>query len=208
MTTDKRRRRAGNDTAHDDDHALWQHVARQVTPSAGMKRRVPDVEPPGGEGPGRRLMLKRTTRVLAASAIAGAATAGSPVAHQKKVPPLADFDAKKARRIASGRIDIDARIDLHGMRQDEAHAALVAFLLTAQARGHRIVLVITGKGGPPVRDETHGDPWGRERGVLKRNVPRWLEEQELRRIVVSHTAASQRHGGEGALYLHLRAPGR
>jgi DNA-nicking Smr family endonuclease len=153
-------------------------------------------------------MLKRNTRVFAASTVAGAATAAPAVSHQKKVPPLADFDAKKARRIASGRVDIDARIDLHGMRQTEAHEALVAFLITAQARGHRIVLVITGKGGPPVRDEAHGDPWGRERGVLKRNVPRWLEEPELRRIVVSHTAASQKHGGEGALYIQLRVLGR
>ena len=64
-----------------------------------------------------------------------------------------------------------------------------------------MVLVITGKGADGLGDwPTHG----RQRGVLRRVVPLWLEEPELRGIVIGYAAAGVRHGGEGALYIRLR----
>jgi DNA-nicking Smr family endonuclease len=45
---------------------------------------------------------------------------------------------------------------------------------------------------------------GPERGILRRSVPQWLEEPELRGIVLGWTAAGPRHGGGGALYVRLR----
>jgi DNA-nicking Smr family endonuclease len=123
-------------------------------------------------------------------------------------PPLADFDRRKARQIASGKVEVDARIDLHGLRQADAHARLRAFLLEAHARGFKTVLVITGKGGEEPADRL-GDLAGeRQRGVLRRNVPHWLGEPELRVIVLSFTPAGVRHGGAGALYVQLRKGGR
>jgi DNA-nicking Smr family endonuclease len=68
------------------------------------------------------------------------------------------------------------------------------------------VLVITGKGrteDDPTRPFDMADE-KRGRGVLKRNVPRWLAEPALAPFVVSCATASPRHGGEGALYVHLR----
>ena len=41
-----------------------------------------------------------------------------------RLPPLSDLDRRKARKIGTGKVEIDGRIDLHGMRQAEAHAAL------------------------------------------------------------------------------------
>jgi DNA-nicking Smr family endonuclease len=120
---------------------------------------------------------------------------------------LSEFDRRKARKLAAGREAIDARIDLHGMRQSEAHAALRSFLLGCHADGRRNVLVITGKGGP-AQDCDVERPFAmdtRERGVLRRNVPQWLAEPELRAIVVSFRDAARGHGGAGALYVHLRA---
>jgi DNA-nicking Smr family endonuclease len=127
----------------------------------------------------------------------------------KAPPPIAAFDRKKVRKIRSGQVDIEARIDLHGMRQDEAHVALVGFLHRCQNKGQRWVLVITGKGKLSDRyDEAPFDMTRqRERGVLKRNVPRWLDEPEIRALVVSYTTAAIQHGGEGALYVHLRKRG-
>jgi DNA-nicking Smr family endonuclease len=43
---------------------------------------------------------------------------------------------------------------------------------------------------------------------LKRNVPRWLDEPDMRAIVVSFTTAAIQHGGEGAIYVHLRSKNR
>jgi len=129
-----------------------------------------------------------------------------------KAPPLSLFDRKAARRLRGGQIEIEARVDLHGLRQSEAHSTLRRFLMSCQARGARWVLVITGKGAPRRRGEdedNHASRFGREeRGVLKRNVPMWLAEPELRAIVVSFTTAAIQHGGEGALYVQLRNPER
>ena len=67
------------------------------------------------------------------------------------------------------------------------------------------MLVITGKGKPGSAAEAGYRNPENERGVLKRNVPRWLEEPDVRTIVVSYTTAAIQHGGEGAIYVHLRA---
>jgi DNA-nicking Smr family endonuclease len=100
-------------------------------------------------------------------------------------------------------VEIDARIDLHGMTQDEAHAALSRFLRRAQGNGGKLVLVITGKG-----TRFGSDDDGRERGVLKRQVPMWLRLPGLCEIVIGFEDASIGHGGTGALYVRLRSLGR
>jgi len=121
-------------------------------------------------------------------------------------PPLADFDRRQAKRIAAGRIEIEARIDLHGMRASEAHHALRGFILRCYAQGKRSLLVITGKGtASDLRDRPFDLDDRRERGVLKRHVPLWLAEPDMRAVVVSFTTAHARHGGEGALYVQLRS---
>ena len=92
------------------------------------------------------------------------------------------------------RDDIGARLDLHGMDQDRARAALHAFLLRAHAEGHRAVLVITGKG-------VLGD------GVPRRRTPEWLGDPEVRAVVAGVSEAARHHGGAGALYVALKRRG-
>ncbi len=118
-----------------------------------------------------------------------------------KHPPLAAFEDKDRKRISRNPELIDSRLDLHGMRQREAHSALRSFLLSCASRGYRHVLVITGKG---VTAERQRDHFMEERGVLRRLVPQWLAEPELRNLVVSYAASHIRHGGDGALYVKLR----
>lgn len=193
-------------TAADDDALVWGHVARQVSRSR-MRPRVPSGPSPP-DAADRQMLLRKGSRAaegLGQTVVPAEEHVSPPATRPRgKAPPLAAFDRRQARRIGSGQIEIDARLDLHGMRQGEAHAALHRFLFAAHARGDRIALVITGKGSPLARDDADGVP-GRDRGVLKRNVPRWLGEPELRAIVVSHTAAHVRHGGDGALYVRLRS---
>jgi DNA-nicking Smr family endonuclease len=118
------------------------------------------------------------------------------------------LERRKARKLGSGRTEIEARIDLHGMRQSEAHSALVRFLQRAYAEEKRWVLVITGKGAPKRTALDERLEYERaEPGVLRRNVPRWLAEPALAPIVIGFTTAAINHGGEGALYVHLRKRG-
>jgi DNA-nicking Smr family endonuclease len=99
------------------------------------------------------------------------------------------------QRVARGKDEIDGRLDLHGLTQSEAHAALLRFLRTASLRGARLVLVITGKGARAAEGE---------RGVLKRQVPHWLGLPEFRALVIGFEDAHIAHGGEGALYVRVR----
>lgn len=174
----------------DEEHALWSGVARSVTPLHQTRKRP---EPPDQ------------------SAVATGAAAPESAARQvrraatvtKNPPPLAPLGRRFRQRVASGRTPIDARLDLHGFTQKQAHAVLLRFLRGAQADGARMALVVTGKGTPrkPPRDD-NAEPV--EPGVLRRQVPIWLALPEFRPFVVSVEDAHLAHGGQGALYVRLR----
>jgi DNA-nicking Smr family endonuclease len=119
--------------------------------------------------------------------------------------PLAPIERKLKQRIIRGRTEIEGAIDLHGMRQAEAQAALIGFLARAQAQGQKLVLVVTGKGKSGMVDETG---FAREPGILRRVVPLWLHALELRGIVLGFEEAAAPHGGTGAIYVRLRRGGR
>ena len=110
-------------------------------------------------------------------------------------PPLVPLGRRERSRLSRGHSEIDARIDLHGMTQSRAHHALQLFLQRAYSEGFTFVLVITGKG--KVGSET-------ERGVLRRQVPHWLNLPEFRPFVVGFEEAHIGHGGSGALYVRIR----
>jgi DNA-nicking Smr family endonuclease len=114
--------------------------------------------------------------------------------------PLAPLERRMRQRIARGRVEIDATVDLHGLRQDQAHATLLRFLARARQNHARVVLVVTGKGRSASAAE---DNWA-ERGILRRMVPIWLAAPDLRHIVLGFEEATLTHGGSGALYVRLR----
>ena len=102
-----------------------------------------------------------------------------------------DMDRRNWQRLKRGLMAIDARLDLHGHTQSEAHARLESFIMAQQARGSRCVLVITGQGH-------------RYGGILRKMTPRWLDAEPNRSRVLAHGPAHLRHGGDGALYVMLR----
>jgi DNA-nicking Smr family endonuclease len=107
--------------------------------------------------------------------------------------PIHAFDRPTHRKISKGRVDIEARIDLHGLTQNDAYELLYGFLLSAHARGLKHVMVITGK----------GRSFGSE-GVLKQAVPHWFSTPLFRLLVSAYEDAARHHGGHGALYVRLR----
>jgi DNA-nicking Smr family endonuclease len=175
-----RRRQLSN-----EEQALWRGFARSITP---LRRAAESQESPAEE--------KSATFAPAKPLNVQASAAPPPPV---KTPPLAPLGRRLKQRVARGREQIDARIDLHGMTQAEAHQALFSFLRRAQADGARIALVVTGKGSS--RGERDA---GRERGVLKRQVPLWLSLPEFRPLIVGFEDAHVGHGGQGALYVRLR----
>ncbi len=117
-----------------------------------------------------------------------------PTLHPGAAPGV---DRATALRLRRGEMPIDATLDLHGMTQKEAHSALLGHIARAHTLGRRCLLVITGKGGKQ-------DGSGRETGVLRANVPRWLNEEPVRAHILAFAPARPRHGGDGALYVLLR----
>jgi DNA-nicking Smr family endonuclease len=131
-----------------EERRLWAHVARAVKPLPG--RHHPEAPP---ESP---------------RAAAGPAHGPPPAPKTAKpaLPPLAPLDRKILTSLRRGARRADAVIDLHGMRQAEAHHALIAFLHRSRERGHAVVLVVTGKGAPAA-----GEGLFEERGSLPGRPP-------------------------------------
>lgn len=127
--------------------------------------------------------------------------------YQAPLPPAARpgkaVDPAIHKKVRRGRIEIDGRIDLHGMSQNEARAALHHFIQARFSRGDRTLLVITGKG---VRTESDYIAAMTERGVLRTMLPVWLSEPGLAPLVSGWSSAARAHGGEGAWYVRLRRP--
>jgi DNA-nicking Smr family endonuclease len=98
--------------------------------------------------------------------------------------------AEVVRKLRKGHWSIQAELDLHGLRRDEARDALAAFVRSAAQRGLRCLRVVHGKG--------HGSP-GRE-PVLKAKAQRWLGQCAE---VIAFAQASGPQGGAGALIVLL-----
>ena len=185
-----------------DEIALWQKVVEKA--ERLHKGPLPDPADPARPEPPRPDPAPR--RALDPFRIGSAGPARPEVQDLK--PSLTDrfaaapvqMDRKTYARMARGRLQPEARIDLHGMTLDRAHPALTRFILSAQGSGKRLVLVITGKG-----KRQHDDgPIPVPRGVLRHQVPQWLSMPPLAQAVLQIAPAHVSHGGEGAYYVYLR----
>nr|WP_255608877.1 Smr/MutS family protein [Methylosinus sp. Sm6] len=171
-----------------EETELWRKVTADVRPTPGRSRRRASSPASGAED--------AAPKTAAADRPPSAAPA-PPKKPPRPAPAPADIDHRTRTKLRRGTLEVEARLDLHGLRQAEAQSALVAFLRRAQASGARLAIVVTGKGA---RNE--------EGGVLRRLVPLWLQGAQMRELVVSFGEAARHHGGEGALYVQIRRAGR
>jgi DNA-nicking Smr family endonuclease len=178
------------DTELETDAELWARVARSARPL----RKAATVAPAAAPKPRAKAAPKQSSPPAKASPKA--------VPKSAPIPRGEALDRQTARQLARGRLAVEARLDLHGMRQRDAHAALRKFLKWAQRKEYRNVLIVTGKGTPA--DTSRPFYEADERGVLRQAVPHWLAAPDLDNVVVSYSEAPRRLGGEGALYVRLR----
>jgi DNA-nicking Smr family endonuclease len=188
---------AGKDRRPSADEAdLWRKVTGDVKP---IPKSTADELPPGRDpltpaAPAKAVSPRRKAKTPCRAAVEQPA----PPPRRRATPELGHGDApgvdrRTADKVRKGRMEIEARIDLHGMTQAEAHRALTAFIIGQHEAGRRCVLVVTGKGA-----------WREGGGVLRDAVPRWLNQADLRPRLLSFTHAQRKDGGDGALYVLLK----
>jgi DNA-nicking Smr family endonuclease len=170
----------------EEEIALWAEVAKSVARRRGASlpavvEAKPPPPPPKSAAP-------------PASAPPSATLLKTPA-----LPPLAPLERRLKRDLSRGRAAVDSAIDLHGMNQAQAHQALRGYLVHMQTQGAKLVIVVTGKGGKQA-----SAVWADEPGVLRRLVPQWLREGDMRAVVLGFEEAGRAHGGAGALYVRLR----
>lgn len=169
-----------------EDRRIWARVAGSVTPAKPKKaaRVIPGAfveappAPPAKGGSKTRPTPPPSFQIPAQTT------------RPRGLPEV--LEPRRQRRLSRERDPIEARIDLHGHGRFQAQDALTAFLLGAQARGYRSVLVITGQGR---RGGT---------GVIRASVHEWLQAPALRGVVSGFAPAARHHGGDGALYVTIR----
>jgi DNA-nicking Smr family endonuclease len=176
-----------------DDRVLWGKVARSVRPLPGRMEDLEEFEATFEEVP-------KDVIAPAPASMDVVLKAGTTLTQPEKLKAAVQhhpIERPVKRKISKGRLALEARLDLHGLVQSEAHSMLLSFILRAHERGMRHVLVITGK----------GSSMGSE-GALKRAVPFWFSKPEFRYLISGYEQASRNHGGDGALYVRLaRRPG-
>lgn len=190
-----------------DESELWQRIARTARPLHEKARVIAPRKDPTEEKAvspmNEPVFVPDDFRVGARSQAERPWTAALPESMQQPAEPSPKMHRNSYRRLKQGKTKPEARIDLHGMTADNAHAALSGFLFRAQTSGKRLILVITGKGRTGTDNE---GPIPSRPGVLRRSLPQWLASPPLNSIVQEWTEAHATHGGSGAFYVYLRRP--
>jgi DNA-nicking Smr family endonuclease len=186
------------------EHALWDEVVRSVKPARGKRPPKPRAASPAKREAAKP--LPRTAQHAKPPKPPPEPLRGlAPVLMPGQ--PMLGVDGGTAERLRRGRIEPDARLDLHGLSQDRAYTALLSFIRRSHENGYRCVLVITGKGLTKTAEASAKGfvmPERSRGGVLRALVPHWLNDSDHRAKVVGVQTAHARHGGTGALYIYLR----
>ncbi len=181
-------------TGGDDDAALFLQAVGEVDPvRGGRKGLAPPKEPPSAASlriiDGEYEALTQLAELVTGEGEFDLADSDEFI--EGSAPGL---DPKILRRLRGGEYAVQAHLDLHGMVRGEAKQALEQFIHGARLKGHRCVLVVTGR-GLHSKDQIP---------VLKAGVQAWLSHGRIGRQVLAFASARPQDGGSGAVYVLLR----
>ncbi len=104
------------------------------------------------------------------------------------------LDRRIVKKLRRGELSIQAHLDLHGFRREEARQMVAEFIARSHVEGKRCVLIIHGR-GLGSRDNIP---------VLKEKLTSWLTRGAIGKHVLAFTSAQSWDGGVGAVYVLLR----
>ena len=194
-----------DDGDEEDGNSLWAFVTRSVKPlyRDDLLKNPHAKEDKKREDIKKAAEQKTAERRIEPSLFSRAVEkmTGSVQKNLEKNRNKGGIDKNTENKIKRGQMPIEGRIDRHGYRQEEARDALMRFLWRAYDADKRLLIVITGKG---YRSHDEHDWMSPRPGVLKRMVPEWLHDPQVSQIILKYYPASNKDGGDGALYVYLR----
>lgn len=110
------------------------------------------------------------------------------------------IDKATLRKFKREEFNIEAKLDLHGLTEDKAFTEVNNFVTQCYNKGKRCIIIITGKGLTVREDDDIFTP----KGILKKQVPQWLNMPQIRAMILTYKNPSEKLGGSGALYILLR----
>ncbi len=169
-----------------EEKRLWKLITRQTKPLSfsSVDEEEEEEVSENKEAPRSKVKIKAQP----APANQPKPASAKPKTNIKKQGDYSGIDKNTAESFRKGKEPIDAKLDLHGMTQEKAHNALVAFIEKQVRLESRRLLVITGKGS----------------GILRSALPRWLAEPGLNKSILAFDVAKAKHGGDGAYYILLK----
>ncbi|MEO0402281.1 MAG: Smr/MutS family protein [Pseudomonadota bacterium] len=185
-----------------DEEELWNRVAAKADRLHPEKKFNPeDFVTTPTPAPRKKVSFEATLPMMPIKAKRPSTTVTlSPSIADQVRAQTVQMDRKSFEQMKRGKLRPEGKLDLHGMTLDRAHPALTRFILSAQAQGKRLVLVVTGKG----KHRDDGGPIPVRFGVLRHQVPQWLAMPPISSAILQVSQAHLRHGGSGAYYVYLR----
>jgi len=183
-----------NNHLSEEDIALWEYVTQDDKKLPGKKIIEPTAEQE--ENPAQKITPAQITTQKENTELFHNPKAENSESEKKykylELNDASEVDGRTTEKLRRGRIAIEASLDLHGLKQDEAFESIEKFILRSYQANKRCLLLITGKGAAPAS------------GILRENTPNWLNTPRIRPKILIYCSAQPQHGGSGAFYIYLR----
>ncbi len=108
------------------------------------------------------------------------------------------------KELKRGKVKIDRRIDLHGHGLVEAYEKFISEVKKNYNNNKRCLLIITGKGVHKKIDSEQDTSPKLFYGKIKNSIINWINEDDLKKYILTYQDAGFEHGGDGALFVYLR----